>query len=127
MALQKSGITITSSAGMKGLKNALKGKSIEIRQDELSQQLRRKWGVPERLPNTNVENSIGDRNGVISFFRIPGYDVGGQLGGHIDLVDGKGFKKESFLFFWTRVVDLQSECGSSCYWKAEETWFWELK
>ena len=44
VALQKSGVSISSSAGMTGLKGMMKGKAIEIRQDNLSKQLRQLWG-----------------------------------------------------------------------------------
>jgi|GEM_PF-477728 len=120
IALQKSGVPISSSAGMTGLKGAMKGKPIEIRQENLSRQLRRLWGSPELLPKKKTENAIGDRDGIISFFRVPGYPVGGGLGGHIDLVDGKGFAIHTFLYFWKRRIDLPSVCGSACYWKAGE-------
>ncbi|MCP4119322.1 MAG: hypothetical protein GY737_28790 [Desulfobacteraceae bacterium] len=126
VALQKSGVSISSSAGMTGLKGLMKGKTIEIRQDNLTKQLRQLWGAPMVLPKTKVENTIGNKDGVISFFRIPGYNVGGGLGGHIDLVDGKGFATQTFLYFWHRTVDLPSVCGSSCYWNAGEVCFWEL-
>lgn len=127
IALQKSGISISSSAGMSGLKGYMKGKAIEIRQDKLSEQLSQLWGKPEELPKLKVENAIGDKDGVISFFKIPGYHVGNGLGGHIDIVDGRDFAKQSFLYFWHRTVDLQSVCGSSCYWNAGKVLFWELK
>ncbi|MCB2261593.1 MAG: type VI secretion system amidase effector protein Tae4 [Candidatus Thiosymbion ectosymbiont of Robbea hypermnestra] len=126
MALQKSGISISSSVGMAGLKGVMKAKPIEVRQEDLSNQLRRLWGPPRLLPKTKVENAIGDADGVISFFRIAGYQVGGGLGGHIDLVDGKSFATINLLYFWERRVDLSSVCGSACYWNAGEIWFWDL-
>lgn len=125
-ALQSCDVVVSSSAGMKALKGPLKGKSIEIRQDRLAEQLKLMWGNPEILPAANTEAALGDRNGVISFVRIPGYEVGGGLGGHIDVVDGKSFGSVPFLFFWERDVDLPSICGSGCYWNAGEIWFWEL-
>jgi len=53
-----------------------------------------------------AENAIGDKDRVISFFRIPTYVLGGRLGGHIDLVDGKDFAISTFLYFWKRRVDV---------------------
>lgn len=70
-ALQKSGVSIESSAGMKGLKGAMKNKAIEVRQDKLSEQLKLLWGKPVVLPQTDVENSMGEKDGVISFSGFP--------------------------------------------------------
>lgn len=111
---------------MTGLKGAMKGKPIEIRQENLSRQIHRLWGPPELLPKTKAKNAIGDRDGVISFFRLPTYALGGGLGGHIDLVDGRDFAIHTFLHFWKRRVDLPNMCGSRCHWNAGEIWFWEL-
>jgi len=116
-ALQKTGINVTSSAGMKGLEGAMKGKAIEIREDKLSEQLSRLWGTPELV---SKESDIGDRNGVISFSGIPTYMVGGRAGGHIDLIDGKS----TWLF---GLFNEESICGSGCYWSASKIGFWELK
>ncbi len=126
VALQKSSFPISSSAGMNGLKGETKGKAIEIRQDSLSRQLRQFWGSPAILPKTDPENAIGEKNGVISFFRIPEYYVGGRLGGHIDLVDGRDFIQIPFLYFFERTVEAPSACGLHCPWFAGEIWFWEL-
>jgi hypothetical protein len=124
--LQASGVLVSSSAGMMALKGPLKGKPIEIRQDRLAEQLKVMLGIPEVLPAANTEAALGDRNGVIAVERIPGYEVGGGLGGHIDVVDGRSFGSVPFLFFWERNVDLPSICGSGCYWNAGKIWFWEL-
>lgn len=117
IALQKSGVPVNSSAGMRALAGSLKGKFIEIRQEKLSEQLFKLWGTPESI---SKESDVGDRNGVISFFEIPGYTVGGGLGGHIDLIDGKS----TWLF---GLLNEESVCGSNCYWSASRIEFWELK
>ena len=118
IALQKSGVPVTSSAGMKGLSGAMTNKAIEIRQAKLSEQLTRLWGAPELISS---ESEIGDRNGVISFFEIPTYPLpGGGFGGHIDLIDGKS----TWFFGW---FNADSVCGSSCYWSAKRVGFWELR
>ncbi|MCB9958762.1 MAG: hypothetical protein H6843_09185 [Rhodospirillaceae bacterium] len=124
IALQLSGVDVKSSAGMSALAGPIKGKKIEIRQDKLSDYLESIWGSPEIFTGTGTENEakIGDRNGVISFFEIPGYVVGGGLGGHIDVIDGKGTTKTKA----GTVVNLDSVCAGSCYWSAKSVWFWEL-
>ena len=52
---------------------------------------------------------IGQRQGLVAFFRIPGY-LGGA-GGHIDLLlPSAGVQV----------------CGTECYWDCGEVWFWEI-
>ncbi len=127
VGLQRSGMEVDSSAGMRALAGAIKGKNIEIRHEKLSDYLKTKWGTPETLVGTpaQMEAAIGDRNGVISFFEIPGYEVGGGLGGHIDVIDGKD-KLPIRLFGYGFDVNRDSVCGSHCYWNAARAWFWEL-
>jgi len=84
---------------MTGFNGVMKDKPIGIRQENLSYQLRGLWGPPKRLPKTKAENAIGDKDGVISFFRIPTYVLGGRLGGRIGLVDDKDFATPNFSVF----------------------------
>lgn len=125
-ALQKSGVSVSSSAGMRALKGAVKDKYIEIRQDRLSLQLKEKWGAAEEFTGSEADGKIGDRNGVVSFWEIPGYDVGGGLGGHIDVIDGVTEIKKYFLYLFPYMSDEPSVCGSHCYFDAARVWFWEL-
>ena len=79
--------------------------------EKLSSYLRHLWGPPEKLIRGQKEKLTG-KSGVISFFRIPTYDLGGQLGGHIDLVTtDKNYA----------IVCLGVEEGC---WNAAEFWFW---
>lgn len=59
-----------------------------------------------------AKDGIGDRQGVVSFFRIRHFDIP-TSGGHIDLVyaAGNGFR----------------QCARSCFFDASEVWFWPLK
>jgi hypothetical protein len=88
ICLDTSGVKITSSAGMNALAGPAKGKPIEIRQDVLSKNLERLWGSPLKCLSSDGYTKIGSRHGVISYWKISGYNVGGALGGHIDLFEG---------------------------------------
>lgn len=138
MALQRSGIDVKSSAGMRALKGDIKGKQIEIRFDDLANQLKKSWGPPEVLAGSAVdqEAALGDRNGVAVFWKLPP----NQYPGHIDVVDGKGTFRKIVREYWNYAPDIwpfydnverefnaESECGTHCYWGAETVWFWELK
>lgn len=87
-----------------------KGLRIEPGQAKLSRILRSRWGEPEvyRAPESFAEK-IGERKGVVSFFRIRG---GLTEGGHIDL--------------YKPGLQSATNCAMSCYFSAAEAWFWEL-
>lgn len=95
---------------MKAKGGALSGKYIEPGQAKLSNILRREWGTPEIYSNEQAARvGIGNRTGVISFFRI-----GGGPGGHIDLIverTGGSFQ----------------DCARVCFWTSATIWFWPLK
>lgn len=96
-------------AMMRAKAGALKDKRIEPRQRQLSNILKRMWGAPETYDSEQAaRDGIGNRTGVVSFFRISGGN-----GGHIDLV-------------WPGVNGFQ-ECARSCFFGAREIWFWPLK
>ena len=89
-----------------------KGKLIEPGQAGLSKMLATPslFGEPEKFDINTVHTGIGQRSGVISFFRIPAYLNG--RGGHIDIVSpGAG----GYMV-----------CGSGCYFNSSQYWFWEL-
>ncbi len=111
-----------SSAGMSALKGPLKNKSIEVRQDKLSQRLVTLWGQPEKFNASEAEAKIAGRDGVVSFWDIAGYNVGGALGGHIDIVDGTA---EDSVFAGVYRRSISYSCGSSCYFPdSKKVWFW---
>jgi hypothetical protein len=89
-----------------------KGKMIEPGQAKLSMILCRPsmFGKPEKYGAANMEQGIGDRTGVVSFFHlIPGiYDHG-----HIDVV--------------SPMLGGVRACGTDCYWTSKEAWFWPLQ
>lgn len=94
---------------MKAKAGDLKDKRIEPRQVDLSRMLRRLWGEPDiYLSQQAAHDGIGNRSGVISFFRI-----GDGPGGHIDLISPGpyGFP----------------ECARSCFFGSQEIWFWPLQ
>lgn len=106
-ALLNAGV-ILPGARMQAKAGALNGKWIEPGQAKLSNILKRLWGAPEVFKSeAGARAGIGQRKGVISFFRINGAD-----GGHIDLV-------------WMGVNGF-SECARSCYFTAVTIWFWPL-
>jgi hypothetical protein len=73
--------------------------------------LKRLWGEPEVFrTEKDAQAGIGNRGGVISFFRLYG---GAHDGGHIDIV-------------WPTTT-LFHECSRSCFFSAHEIWFWPLK
>ena len=93
---------------------AHKGKMIEPGQARLSMILSRPTmlGAPEKFSGSAIGEGIGQRSGIVSFFRlIPGI----YEGGHIDIVSpllgGAG----------------ALACGTDCYWTSKELWFWPLK
>ena len=110
VALLRSGVQLPT-ARMKITGGALRGKRIEPGQGKLSFILRRLWGEPEKFSGEQAAMAaIGNRSGVVSFFRIHG---GRTDGGHIDLVQGapSGFPS----------------CARSCYFHAASIWFWPLE
>lgn len=97
-------------ARMKAHAGTIKGKFIEPGHGKLSMILKRLWGEPEVFRSEkDAQAEIGNRGGVISFFRIYG---GPQDGGHIDLV-------------WPSMTPFHG-CSRSCFFSAWEIWFWPL-
>lgn len=111
VALLSSGVPLPG-ARMKVNAGSLKGRRIEPGQGKLSIILRRLWGHPEVYTSeSSAKEGIGQRSGVVSFFRIHG---GGPTdGGHIDLI-------------WPGLRGF-SDCAMSCYFSAVEIWFWPLR
>jgi hypothetical protein len=112
MALLSAGVPL-AGANMKVKAGPLKDRRIETGQGRLSNMLKRLWGQPEVYKGeTAANNGIGDRHGVVSFFRIRNLGIPTN-GGHIDLVypAGNGFR----------------QCARSCFFDAAEVWFWPLQ
>lgn len=108
VGLLRAGISLPG-ARMQAKMGSIKGRWIERGQAKLSNILKRLWGQPEVYRNEKAARAgIGQRNGVISFFRIEGGD-----GGHIDLVS---MGDHGFL-----------DCARSCFFSAREVWFWPLR
>lgn len=85
------------------------GKLIQHRQRALSDTLARIWGAPEVYTNADAaRKAIGNRVGVISFFKIER-----GSGGHIDLLS-------------LETGGLPA-CVRSCYFSARTIWFWPLR
>jgi len=111
IALVRAGMPLTG-ANMAAKAGALKNRQIETGQGRLSQLLKRQWGNPEVYKGeTTANDGVGERHGVVSFFRIRNFGIPTN-GGHIDLVfpAGNGFRR----------------CARSCYFDAAEVWFWPL-
>lgn len=94
----------------------LEGKMIEPGQDKLSKYLDNILNPSVKMTKENRDELMKGRNGIISFMQIPGYDVDGHLGGHIDLV-----KHGKFLMVFDTL-----DCAGSCDWQAKNYWFWPL-
>lgn len=110
LALIKAGIQLKGRMAIR--KGAFKGALIEPGQAKLSHMLASPsmFGTPEKFTRDDAMEGIGQRQGVVAFFRIPGY-LGGA-GGHIDiLLPSIGVKI----------------CGTECYWDCGEVWFWPLR
>lgn len=110
LALIKSGVSLKGRMAIR--KGPFKGALIEPGQAKLSHMLASPslLGAPEKFARPAALAGVGRRQGLVSFFRIPGY-LGGA-GGHIDiLLPSTGVQ----------------ECGSACYWDCGEVWFWELR
>lgn len=109
LALVRSGMTI--QPGFLAIQaGPYKGKRIESRQLQLSLFLRRAWGMPETYTGDTARHGIGQRHGVVSFFRLYG---GSDRQGHIDLVDPDRWGDAS--------------CADDCYWSSTQVWFWPLQ
>jgi hypothetical protein len=120
ICLAASGQQVPSNQRMKALSGRVKGSPIEIRQDIMSRYLAILWGAPMKVSAKEAQNKINGRDGVISFFDISGYNVGGRNGGHIDLINGT----VSGYFFWRST---RYEYGSQGYMdRASSVWFWEM-
>lgn len=119
--LIRSGIVLPGR--MKIKKGPCKGKLIEPGQIALSRILcqDRLFGEPERFKYDDRDRVMKDRQGIVSFMKIPGYNVDGVASGHIDLAN---WRPASFLgvnLWWSSL-----RCGVHCYWDAGEFWFWPL-
>lgn len=110
LALIKAGIQVKGRMAIR--KGPFKGALIEPGQARLAHMLSSPsmFGAPEKFVREAAIPGIGQRQGLVAFFRIRGY-LGGA-GGHIDiLLPSIGVKV----------------CGSECYWDCGEVWFWELR
>lgn len=97
-----------AGGNMRAKAGKIKGKVIQIRQADLSRELKRLWGAPEIYKgDREARKAIGNRKGVVSFFRIEGGN-----GGHIDLV--------------SLGPDGYQRCARACAFSALTVWFWEL-
>lgn len=106
--LLRAGVTL-SGARMQAKAGTIKGKWIEPGQAKLSAILERLWGKPEIYKSEQAARAgIGQRNGVVSFFKIEGTNQG-----HIDLI---AMGEHGFL-----------DCARSCYFSAVTIWFWPLR
>jgi hypothetical protein len=107
VGLARAGVPLLG-ASMQAKAGRLKGQKLEPRQHTLSKILDHMWGRPEIYDSESAARAgIGQRSGVVSFFRIAG-----GPGGHIDLVHPGpyGF----------------AECARSCFFGCWEIWFWPL-
>jgi len=96
-------------ARMRAKAGTIKGRWIEPGQARLSAILRRLWGAPEIYKNEQAARTgIGQRHGIVSFFKIEGTDSG-----HIDLID---VNEHGFL-----------DCARACFFSAVTIWFWPLR
>lgn len=106
--LLRAGVSLPG-ARMKAKAGPLKGRFIEPGQARLSDILKQIWGAPEVYPSEAAALAgIGERQGVVSFFRI-----GGGTGGHIDLIVRKP-------------ASTLQRCARVCFWTAGTIWFWPL-
>lgn len=110
VALIKSGVNVRGRLAIK--RGPHKGKLVEPGQAKLAHMLAGNafLGTPEKFKTVDADKEIGQRRGIVSFWKIPGYL--NDNGGHVDLV--------SPALGGIRV------CGSNCYWSSKEIWFWEL-
>ncbi|RYG21140.1 MAG: hypothetical protein EOO07_03360 [Chitinophagaceae bacterium] len=107
LALIKSGVKFTGRLRIKV--GAHKEKKIETGAKLLADQLllATVFGKPEIFTDpSKAPASIGNKKGVIFFWKITGYD-----GGHIDLIE---------------TSNKLQVCNSHCYFNCKEVWFWEL-
>lgn len=96
-------------ARMQAKAGTIKGQRIEPGQGRLSRILERIWAVPEIYQNeTSARAGIGQRYGVVSFFKIEGGD-----GGHVDLI---AMGENGYL-----------DCARSCFFSAKTVWFCPLE
>lgn len=99
---------ILPGARMQANAGTIKGQWIEPGQAKLSGILKRLWGAPEAYSSEQAARAgIGERHGVVSFFKIEGTN-----GGHIDLI---AMGEHGFL-----------DCARSCFFSAVTIWFWPL-
>jgi hypothetical protein len=106
--LLRAGVTLPG-ARMLAKAGTVKGQWIEPGQARLSDILKRLWGQPEVYKSEQAARAgIGQRHGVVSFFKIEGSN-----GGHIDLI---GMSDHGFL-----------DCARSCFFSALTIWFWPLE
>jgi hypothetical protein len=126
ICLARSGVTISSRANMRALTGPIRGKLIEPKQDALSKTLKAIWGDPVALRPRDGLSAIAGRDGVVSFFAIAGYNVGGRLGGHIDLIDGTlSEQRDPSGRITARRATYEIAHGDYMN-SAESIWFWEM-
>lgn len=126
ICLAASGSPVKSSQGMAALSGDIKGKPIELRQDKLSEYLLSLWPRPLKMHAGSAEDTINGRDGIISFWKIGTYNVGGVLGGHIDLIDGSVVERKNWLGYVTS-RKAQYDYGTHGYMAlSESVWFWEM-
>ncbi|MEG3089347.1 T6SS effector amidase Tae4 family protein [Sphingomonas sp. PB4P5] len=125
ICLAASGQPVRSSQGMKALSGGVRGSPIEVRQDAISRHLEQRWGAPLKMSAKDAERQINGRDGVVSFFGIAGYNVGGRDGGHIDVIDGTVSERGLFGYIWSRSI--QYNYGTHGYMdRSASVWFWEM-
>lgn len=118
LCLIRCGLRFSHTSGGESIqRGGFKGAKVEVRQDKLSDKLAALWGPPEKFTPASGEKIAG-RKGVVSFFGIPGYTVGGGLGGHIDLI-----KDERFKILWL-IPTGSLVCAHDCHFDAQSCWFW---
>lgn len=107
VGLLRAGVALPG-ARMQAKAGTIKGKWIEPGQGKLSAILERLWGKAEIYKSEQAARAgIGQRNGVVSFFKIEGSNQG-----HVDLI---AMGEHGFL-----------DCARSCYFSAVTIWFWPL-
>lgn len=119
--LIRSGVSLPGRMRIKTGKH--KGKLIEPSQLALSKILAKNtlFGEPEKFKYLDRDKVMKGRHGILSFMKIPGYVVDGNLSGHIDLID---WRPATFLGMplWWDVL----HCDLGCHWDSAEFWFWAL-
>jgi hypothetical protein len=102
---------LVSPGRLRVLEGECKGRMLEPGQANLSRIMVRLWGAPEKYKGgMAAKKGIGNRCGVISFYRLWGPT---DQQGHIDMVAPYGGDNLA--------------CEEDCYWMSAEAWFWPLR